>query len=182
MSNNAGKSTSVRLTLFGVGLFLVFIGLGVLFNISLAETASRVFTGTISIIIAIAGLGAIGTAFFMNVREGWSRAYWFVLGVIYLALAGAIWDNPGATAEFITVLIAGLFVLAGLVKFVMAYLNQHRTPYWGLSAVMGIITFFFGVFVLAHWPAISMPFIGMYVALEILSTGLNMIMSGLAYE
>ena len=46
-------------------------------------------------------------------------------------------------------------------------------------AVMGITTFLFGAFLLANWPEVSAIFIGWYVALEILTSGIVLIASAL---
>ena len=167
-------------TIFGIGLFLLLVGFGVLFNLSLAETAANIYVGLLSVIIAIAGLSTIGVAFFTPEKSGWGRIGSVIIGLIYLAIACAIWKNPAITTEYITAILATLFIFAGIAKFAVAFANRRAMGHWGIAAITGILTFFFGVFLWAHWPTISVTFVGVYVALEVITAGLVMVVSGLA--
>ncbi len=167
------------LTAFGVGMFLLLIGLGILFNLSAAETVTNVFMGLISIVMGISGLTALGIALFAPEKSGWGKMGNIVLGLIYLALAVVIWENPSAASDYLVAVLAALFIVAGAVKLFVALTDRRKLDHWGIAAITGLLTLFFGVFLWAHWPGISAIFIGTYVALEVIATGIAMMVSGL---
>ena len=168
------------LSVFGIGIFLLILGLAVLLDLSLAQTTTRVFMGLLAVVAALSGFAALGTAFFAYEKSGVSRVGNIALGLVYLGIAGALWKYPTLATEYVTAALAAMFVIAGAIKLAVAITSRRTMENWGLVAVTGLFTFLFGAFLWTRWPAISAVFIGMYVALEVISMGLILVLSGLA--
>jgi uncharacterized membrane protein HdeD (DUF308 family) len=90
-----------------------------------------------------------------------------VLGVLLLA-------RPAAGAVGLTLVVAALFLVAGIARVGMAIVV--RFPSWGWALASGLVTALFGAWIAAGWPATSLTTIGTLVALEMILRGWGWIM------
>ena len=93
-----------------------------------------------------------------------------VLGWI-LAISGVLWLVNGAAG--VTMLLASLFIVAGLFRAVGA--GVIRFPRWGWTVFSGIVSVILGVSLLASWPSASTYFIGMVIGIDLIFDGASLI-------
>jgi uncharacterized membrane protein HdeD (DUF308 family) len=149
------------------GLFLILFGV-------LAIGAPFVAAVAVSLVIAwliiLAGAVHIMLAFHAHAAGG---VIWRALvGLAYLAFGVYLIMRPVAGVVALTVVLASLFLIEGLLNIVLFFKSRHMH---GSSWVLfdGIVTLLLGLLIYLQWPSSSLWAIGTLV-------GISMIMSGVA--
>jgi len=157
----------------GLGvLFLIlgFIGLGCVVTLTL--TSAFVF----GVLIMIGGVAQIIEAFKCT---GWKSVLWHIMiAVLYIVAAISILTDPVAASVLWTAIIAGALVVVGIFRIVIALHNRGAS--WFPLLLSGIISLLLGGMLFAKWPYSGLWAIGLFVAVELLSQGISLIMLGLA--
>lgn len=107
-------------------------------------------------------------------------AVWDVLvGLAYIAVGIYIVAHPRIAVASLTLLLAGLFFLEGILEVVGYFQFRHqRGSGWFL--LDGIITLLLGGLILAHWPSSSQWVVGTLVGLSMIVSGVARVMMSLA--
>ena len=165
MSGGTGMSRIWSLV-FGTAMLL--LGIVAIILSSITTTATIVLLG---IVLAVRGIIDALRAFGPYRREG----FWWHLfgGVLSLIVGILILSRPGATAATITYLIALFLITMGIFKIIAAPVEHESN--WGWVMLSGLITLFFGIWVISVWPAISIFLIGLFIGIEIFVQGIVMI-------
>lgn len=129
------------------------------------------------VILIVCGIGNIVQS--LSLR-GWRGFTWhLLLGLLYLAAGISAATNPLPASLLITLVIGFAFIFGGVLRVVLAF--QHRPlPSWPLTLVNGIIGVVLGGMIVSGWPATSLFIIGLFVAVELITTGISWIMVGVA--
>lgn len=89
-----------------------------------------------------------------------------------------ILTNPIQAELILTLIIAGILVLVGLTRVVMA-LGMRQSGSWFLPFVSGLISVVLGVMILVQWPVSGLWVIGLFVSVELIVNGWSYIFLGL---
>jgi uncharacterized membrane protein HdeD (DUF308 family) len=159
--------------LVGMGVCLMALGVAAIGFSFVATLASVVVFGVVLL------LGAL----FQIVTALWGRSWrGFLLhllaGVLYLIVGVFMIDYPVAAALGITLLIAVGLLASGILRVIVTVIE--RFDGWGSLFLSGVVSFVLGVSIWRQWPWSGVWVIGLFVGIEMLSSGLSWAMFGLA--
>ena len=159
--------------LAGMGIALMILG-AVAIGSSLVATLATVLV--FGILLLLGGLFQIVTA-------GWGRSWrgyflHLLAGALYLVVGVFVIDNPAETAVGLTLLVAAVLLVGGIVRTVLSLVE--RFDGWGWALLNGIVSLLLGVAIWRQWPLSGVRVIGLFVGIEMLFSGLSWIMLGLA--
>ncbi len=159
--------------LAGMGAALILLG-----AIAIASS----FIATLATVIVFGILLIIG-ALFQVVTALWGRNWrGFFLhllgGVLYLIVGVFMIDHPIEAAAAVTLLVAIGLLASGILRIVLSLVE--RFDGWGWMLLSGVISFVLGTAIWRQWPLSGLWVIGLFVGIEMLSSGLSWLMLGLA--
>ncbi len=162
--------------LFGLGvLFIILgtIGLGMTVGLTLV---SVLFMG---ILLVIAGLSQIIDVF---KSKHWNGVIWHALiAILYLLAGWSMIYDPFLASAFITAFLAGILIVIGLTRFIMAIVLRHEKGwFWFLLA--GLASVVLGLIILAQWPWSGLWIIGLLIAIELIINGWTYVLIALALK
>ena len=103
--------------------------------------------------------------------KGWPGFLWsLLLGVLTLAVGVSLLGNPLAGALSLTMLVAILFLVLGVVKLMYAF-SLRPVSGWGFAALSGVISIVLGLMILSDFPYSAAAVLGILLAIELLSNG-----------
>lgn len=160
-----------------------FLTYGVILIILGVIAISSAFITTMLSVFLLGTLLIIGGVFiFFDSFRYWKRWKGFflhlLLGILYVIIGLAVIDRPIISAETITMMMGIFFLVAGVVKIVMALATKLRN--WGWHLLSGIISLALGILILAHWPASGLFIIGLFIGIDLVFTGWSYIMLSIA--
>jgi uncharacterized membrane protein HdeD (DUF308 family) len=147
-----------------VGILLMVLGVTC---IAKAQTATTFSILALGWVLAISGVFWLITSvltitwpiFFLHLLNGLLR-----IGVGYLLIR-----HPNAGAEGVTMVVAVLFIVAGLFRMVGA--GVIKFPWWGLTVLAGLVSLALGMYILANWAAASAIFLGIVIGVDLFFDG-----------
>ena len=101
-----------------------------------------------------------------------------LVGVLYVVVGFIIMDAPIAATGSITVFVAAMFIVVGIMRAVTALTTRY--PQWGWGLLSGLITLLLGVIIYKNMPGTALWAIGTLVGIELLFAGWFWLMLGLA--
>ena len=154
-----------------VCVILGTIGLGMTFVLTMA---SVLFFG---ILLLIGG----GVQFVQAFKcKGWKGIVWHVLiAILYVAAGVVVVGNPLGASVILTLFLAGMLIVVGLVRIVMAF-QMRGFKNWIWPLLGGIISIILGAVIMAGWPVSGLWVIGLFVAIELIVNGWCYILVALA--
>ncbi len=157
--------TGITLSVFGVLLLVSPVAVG--------EAVVRL----VALILVITGVVQLVQAF----RSGKTSetAISGLLGAIVAGLGVMIWLNPDLGSGFLTALLMIFFVVHGLWKASLA-IRFRRTAGWVWLLLSGLLSLLFVYLLWRQWPLSGAWAIGVLVGLDLLLTGLAMIVLAFA--
>lgn len=160
--------------LLALGIILVlmgFIGLGMVAGLTVM---SMFFFGALLIV------GGIAHLFYVFKDRTWKGSIWHAVVAIFYILAGCmIIYDPIFASTIITAFLAGVFIVIGITRLIMAY-NLRKSSGWGWILVAGLAALALGIIILYQWPISALWFIGLFIAIELIMTGWSYIFISLA--
>lgn len=151
-----------------IGVVLAILGVLALAYQFIATVFSVYY---IAALLAFAGISQIVQAF--KTKGPGNTVLWAILGVLYLVTGIIALYNPVAVSSAITLIIAFLFVIGGIIQTIGAIYNR-TLPRWTWLLFSGIITLLLGLLILGGWPGNSLWILGMFL-------GIDLILQGWAY-
>ena len=153
---------------FVFGILLMILGI---VCVGKAQTATMFSILVLGWVLAISGVFWLVNAFR---AFSWHGFFMFLLNGIIRGITGyLLLRHPDAGAAGVTMLLASLFIVAGLFRAVGASLIHF--PRWGWTVVSGIVSLGLGVLLLASWPVASTYFIGMVIGIDLIFDGAALI-------
>ena len=155
-----------------MGVALIVIGCIAMASAVVATILSMLFLGWLLI---IGGLFEVIHGF---ARRRWSGFFINLLGGILYAVAGfIILLDPGLAAITLTLLIAMLFLAAGIFRLVIAFSTplHHR----GWLVFNGALSIVLGLSIWASWPLSGLWVIGFFVGIDMIFDGWTEVMLAL---
>jgi uncharacterized membrane protein HdeD (DUF308 family) len=172
----ARKSEDLReIWAFLVGMGIALMALG-------AVAIGSSFIATVATVLVFGILLLLG-ALFQVVTALWGRSWrGFFLhllgGVLYLIIGVFMIDHPLESAVAMTLLVAIGLLANGILRIVVSVLE--RFDGWGWMLFSGVISVLLGTAIWRQWPLSGLSFIGLFVGIEMLFSGLSWVMLGLA--
>jgi uncharacterized membrane protein HdeD (DUF308 family) len=159
--------------LAGMGIALMILGAVAIGSSLIAALAMVLVFG---MLLLLGGLFQVVTAFW---GRSWRGFFLHLLaGVLYLIVGVFMIDNPEETAVGLTLLVAAGLLLGGILRIVLSLVE--RFDGWGWALLSGIVALILGIAIWRQWPLSGLRFIGLFVGIEMLFSGLSWVMLGLA--
>lgn len=161
-----------RLTILGIALLV--LGAIALFAPLFAGNAVVI---TIGIVLLVAGIGQ----FMQGVRaESWrEKMLPLILGVVTGLCGIFVIGHPLLGLGFLTLLLVAYFVVEGVWKIIASF-SYRPAPAWIWMLVSGVLSLLLGLLIWNQWPVSGMWAVGVLVGVDLISTGLSMVMLGSA--
>lgn len=157
-----------------IGIILVILGVLALAYQFIATVFSVYY---IAILLIFAGVAQLVQAF--KTKSMGNTLLWCVIGVLYLVTGIIALYNPIAVSSALTLVIAFLLILSGIIQIIGAYHNRGL-PRWGWLLFSGIVTLVLGLLILAGWPGNSVWVLGMFLGIDLILQGWAYISIGFA--
>ena len=135
-----------------IWLLALGIGLIVLGGLAIwrARTATRVYVVFLGVLLLIAALAVMATAF--SFTGYWTAFFIHVLWAVLLGIVGFVFvARPSTSAEAITLVLAVYFLVTGVLGIGFA-LFSHMRGEW-LSVFDGAVSIALGALLLSGWPS-----------------------------
>ncbi|MBY8915254.1 DUF308 domain-containing protein [Nitratireductor sp. L1-7-SE] len=108
--------------------------------------------------------------------RGWGGFLWaLLLGLLTLAVGISIIAKPAAGIISLTILVAIMFLVLGVVKVMYAFAFRPLSG-WGWVLFSGIVSLLLGVMILADMPWAAATILGILLAVELLSNGVFLLL------
>jgi uncharacterized membrane protein HdeD (DUF308 family) len=172
----AGKAEDLR------EIWAFLVGMGAALMILGAVAIGSSFITTLATVVVFGILLLLG-ALFQMVTAFWGRSWrgfflHLLAGVLYLVVGVFMIDHPLETALGITLLVAVGLLASGILRIVVPVLE--RFDGWGWMLLSGLVSLLLGIAIWRQWPFSGLWVIGLFVGIEMLSSGLSWMMLGLA--
>jgi uncharacterized membrane protein HdeD (DUF308 family) len=121
-----------------------------------------------------------GVIHLVNAISGRSWRGFFIhllIGVLYVVVGMVMLNHPLSAAAGLTLMIAAILMVGGILRIVIALLERFHT--WPLVLMNGFISLFLGVFIWRHFPESSLLVIGLFVGIDLLFSGWAWVMLAL---
>ena len=160
--------------LLGLGILFVILGcIGLSMTVGLT-LVSMVFFGVLLIIAGVSQFVDVSKC-----RE-WKPAFWHALIAVFYVIGGAIVIyDPFLASTLITALLAGVLIVIGCSRLVMAF-SLKDAPGWGWLVAAGFIAVLLGCMILMQWPFSGLWIIGLFIAIQMIVDGWSYIFIALA--
>lgn len=157
-----------------LGIALVVLGLIALQEEVFMTLAAVEFFG----ILLVIGAGAHLFHAFFNRR--WSGFFLELLvGLLYLVGGVCLVFDPLRGAAVLTLFIGFSLIFNGIARIVLA-LTHRSFPAWPMVFLGGLVSVVLGGMIVARWPESSLFIIGLFIAIELLFSGVSWIALALA--
>jgi uncharacterized membrane protein HdeD (DUF308 family) len=158
------------------------LGLGVGLMILGAAAIGSSFVATLATILVYGILLVLG-GIFQVVSALWGRSWrgfflHLLTGVLYLITGVFMLDYPAEAALGITLLVAAGLLVAGVLRVVLALVERFAG--WGWALLNGVISLALGTAIWRQWPLSGLWVIGLFVGIEMLSSGFSWVTLALA--
>lgn len=173
MSERTTSRTSSRWSI----LWGVLLIIGGIMAVAWPRFTAVAVSAFIAWLIVLAGCEHIIYAF--HAKSVGSTIWDALVGVAYIAVGIYVVAHPQIGVASLTLLLAGLFFLEGVLEIIGYFQLRHgRGSGWFL--LDGIITLLIGGLILAHWPSSSQWVVGTLVGLSMVVSGVTRVMMSLA--
>lgn len=124
--------------------------------------------------------GAAGLIFSWNIRAAFDWWYTALLFLLTLVLGLIFLFFPAAGIATLTLLLVALFLVEGVVSLLLAFRVRSHIANWGWLLFSGVASLLIALIILSGWPGSAAWAIGLLVGINLLSTGIALIMLSLA--
>ena len=175
--SNPGATPSHRWGWFlGLGIVQIIVGLLCWIDVVAASLAATVVIGAL---LLIGGVFQVVHAF--TVR-GWSGFLLHVLmGILYVVGGLLLMDEPVRGSLIITIVIAVLLIISGVMRLVMAATHRHMQGLW-LVVLSGVVSLVVGVLLYLSLPWSSLFVLGTLIAIELVFHGIAWVTFGMVLK
>jgi len=169
-----GAAAKVPGTLIGLGILFIVLGM---IGVAGQVLFSFVSVNVLGIFLFAGGILQGAHAF---QSSGWkSVSVQLVFAVLYIVGALYVWAFPIPALEVITLWLAAIFFVTGVLRFISAFQHRHFGEWiWLLlSAALSILM---GVLIMNGYPESSLWLPGLLIAIELLLQGWSLLFLGFA--
>jgi len=159
-----------------------FLILGILLVLSGTVALVYPFVASVAVVMVlgvsllISGVATIVAAFWAG---KWSALLLqLLIGIFYAVVGFIIMDAPLVSTVSLTLVVALMFLIVGIMRSVAALVI--RFPQWGWALLSGVLTTLVGVVIYKNLPETALWAIGTLVGIQLLLDGLFWVMLSLA--
>ena len=173
-SNVLGAVAKVPGALIGLGILFIILGM-----IGIAGQVLFSFV-TINVLGIFLFAGGVLQGIHAFKSTGWkSVTIQLIFAVLYIAAALYVWAFPIPALEAITLWLAAIFFVTGVLRLISAF--QHRQfNEWIWLALSAAISILMAVLIMNNFPAASLWLPGLLIAIELLLQGWSLLFLGFA--
>lgn len=155
------------------GIISLIGGLVALANPLAATLTAELLAGYMFILVGVLTLvSAFGD-------QGWSgRILTILLGLLILFLGVNLVAHPLAGMISLTILTGVTMLVMGLFRLLIAFSEQAR-GLRGVLVVSGVLSLVLGGMIFANWPQSAAVVLGLFLAIELISNGVSLIVLSL---
>jgi len=145
--------------------------------------------GLVAFGVALAGLGTesvFGVLLFLGAVLQLTNTFWayrwkgfglhLVVGVLYLVVGVYLIERPGAARDGLNVLVASCFLVSGVLRMALSVVERFESWAWTFEA--GIASLVMGLVLLCQWPIGGLWAVGLFVGVELISSGVAWVLLG----
>lgn len=159
------KQTSMMLT----GIFLMVLGLLAMMTPTFTGSTVVVLVG---LVLLIAGISQLIHG--VKAKGFKEKALPLILGSL-MALAGLlVIGHPLMGLSFLTLVLMTFFLVEGIWKIALSF-SYRSSSAWVWMLFGGILSLFLGLLIYAQWPLSGMLAVGILVGIDLLVTGLSLV-------
>lgn len=160
--------------MLSLGILMVVLGMIGLFMAATFTIASVLVFGAL---LVVGGIAQLVEAFRATAWR--STALHMFIALVYIAAGAIALYDPVAASLSLTLFIAAMLIVAGVLRAVMALqMRPVRGWVWVLGG--GILSVLLAVAILVQWPLSGLLAIGLFVALELLIDGWSCVLFAVA--
>lgn len=169
-----GAAAKVPGALIGMGIVLIALGM-----IGIAGQTLFSFV-TINVLGAFLIFGGVLQFAHALKSKGWkSVTIQVVLAILYIVAGLYTWAFPIPALEAITLWLAAIFFVTGVLRLVAAFQHRHFQE-WFWLVLSSAISILMGVLIMTGYPESSLWLPGLLIAIELLLQGWSLLFIGLA--
>jgi uncharacterized membrane protein HdeD (DUF308 family) len=159
-----------------LGVVYLIAGVVALSSVALATAVSVFLVG---IMMLVSGFAEIINAFQV---KSWGKFFlWLLLGALYVVAGILTLENPLLTAKLLTLLLGASLIASGIAKIILAF-NMQAGSSWTVVVLAGVVTLLVGLVIVAKWPVGSLYILGIFLAVDLIFTGIGWISIGLGLK
>ena len=158
-----------------LGIVYLVAGVVALSSVALATVVSVFLVG---IMMLVSGVAEVLNALQM---KSWGKfVLWLLLGLLYIVAGILTFENPLLTAKLLTLLLGASLIASGIAKIILAFSMKAGSSWFVVLA--GVITLLVGLIIVAQWPWGSLYILGIFLAVDLILTGVGWISVGLGLK
>lgn len=150
-----------------LGVVLILLGVAAAIYVVPASVVTAMIIGSF---IGAGGVVQILHAF--TVMRWGQFILWLIAGIVYLAAGVLCVLNPFAALPVLTMLLAALFLIAGIMRMIIGF-RVHYVEGAAWIIINGIVTTLLGIIVLVQWPLSSYWTFGILIAIDLIFQGIG---------
>jgi uncharacterized membrane protein HdeD (DUF308 family) len=162
--------------IIALGVVYLVAGIVALSSVAFATAVSVFLVGVMMI---VAGVAEVINA--IQVKSWGKSLVWALLGLLYIVAGVLTFENPLLTAKFLTLLLGFFLLASGITKIFLAFSIKAGMPTF-VVVLSGLITVLVGAVILAAWPVSSLVVLGIFLAVDLISSGVGWISIGLGLK
>ncbi len=152
---------------------LLIVGGMVALSTPFVASISVVFV--LGVIMLVSGIAMIVSSFWTG---AWSAfLIQLLIGILYTVVGVLVMESPVASTAALTLLVGGIFIVAGIFRMVAAIVIQF--PQWGWVLLTGALSLILGILVYKQFsaePGTAMILIGVLFGIDLIFNGFTWVM------
>ena len=160
--------------MLALGILMVLLGMIGLVMAAAFTLASVLVFGALLVV------GGVAQTIEALRATGWKSITLHVfIALVYIAAGALALYDPVAASLSLTLFIAAMLLIAGVLRAVMAF-QMRPVRGWGWVLAGGIMSLLLGIAIIVQWPVSGLLAIGLFVALKLVIAGWVCILFALA--
>jgi uncharacterized membrane protein HdeD (DUF308 family) len=155
--------------------WMLILGIGMLLFGTIGLAASNLLT-LASIyffggLVLGGGIMQIIHAFRTQEKQWGGKLQHWLIALLYLSMGTLIIWDPFATSIALTIFIAVIFTIIGIIRLNFAFFSRKQGWKWLLPTFSGLINLILAILIIATLPESALWLIGLFIAIEMLMNG-----------
>lgn len=164
------SSATIRRSLTAIGILVMFLGVVAIVSPIITEISLSILLGILLLI------GGISQFIHVFSNRTWTGAVWqLLLSGVYTVAGTILVVHPLFALTTLTVVLAAFFVVEGFVEVIIS-IQLHPRAGWGWALLSGVPGVLIGALIWLGWPNTTIWAIGLLFGINLLSTGISMVM------
>jgi len=159
-----------------------FLVLGILLIVSGMVALAYPALSSVAVVLVL-GMSLVVSGVAMIVATFWAGRWsahllQLLIGVFYVVVGFLMMDKPLEATETVTLVVAAMFIVVGVMRSVAALVLRY--PQWGWSLLSGVLSTFIGLVIYKSFPVTALWAIGTLVGIQLIFDGWYWVMLGVA--